>query len=84
MRYRQLGPVYAPDDQKAADLVAAAIRTCNGGELVIDVPKVHTEFIELLRHMGFIAQRGFLRMGKNTLVSEKKTHYYATVGPEFG
>ncbi|MBQ7392752.1 MAG: GNAT family N-acetyltransferase [Lentisphaeria bacterium] len=84
LRYRQLGPVYAPDDQKAADLVAAAIRTCNGGELVIDVPKVHTEFIELLRHMGFIAQRGFLRMGKNTLVSEKKTHYYATVGPEFG
>ena len=83
-RYRQLGPVYAPDDQLAADLVAAAIRTCNGGELVIDVPKVHTEFIELLRHMGFIAQRGFLRMGKDTVIAEKKTHYFATVGPEFG
>lgn len=83
-RFRQLGPVYAPDDQMAADLVAAAIRTCNGGELVIDVPKVHTEFIELLRHMGFIAQRGFLRMGKNTVIAEKKNHYFATVGPEFG
>lgn len=83
-RYRQLGPVYAPNDQLAADLVAAAIRTCNGGELVIDVPKVHTEFIELLRHMGFIAQRGYLRMGRNTVIAEKKAHYFATVGPEFG
>lgn len=83
-RYRQLGPVYAPDDRLAADLVAAAIRTCNGGELVIDVPKVHADFIEYLRHMGFIAQRRYLRMGRDTVIAERKQHYFATVGPEFG
>ncbi len=83
-RYRHLGPVYAPDDRMAADLVAAAIRSCNGGELVIDVPKFHTDFIEYLRKMGFIVQKKFFRMGKNTVRQEKKNYYFATIGPEFG
>lgn len=82
--FRQLGPLYAPDDAAALRLIDAAIAASGDAGLVIDVPDAKGGFLAGLAARGFTVKRPFLRMGLNCDRRENLDTLFAAAGPEFG
>ena len=84
-KYRQIGPVVAGNSLDAFELFKAA-SVCRGdNSLVLDVIDAHTDFVDAMRHIGFIAQRPLLRMfrGTNDFTAEVP-RYFVIPGGEYG
>jgi GNAT superfamily N-acetyltransferase len=83
-RYRQIGPVVAPNVDQARGLVEAALHS-SGGPVVVDASAGHTEWIAALGALGFHEERPLVRMyhrgGGTVRPSELQL---AIFGPEFG
>ena len=84
-KYRQIGPVVAGNSLDAFELFKAA-SVCRGdNSLVLDVIDAHTDFVDAMRHIGFIAQRPLLRMFKGTNdFTAEVPRYFVIPGGEYG
>lgn len=81
---RQIGPICAPSDNIASELLTTALAEFSE-ELVIDVPDAKSDFIEHLIAKGFVAERPFLRMYLGEpAVPGNPARLYAIAGPELG
>jgi GNAT superfamily N-acetyltransferase len=80
----QLGPLVAPDEGTAADLLDAALAAARG-PVFLDLADRWRGLGALLRARGFAAQRPFLRMalGRPAGFGEPG-RLFAAAGPEFG
>ncbi len=80
----QIGPLVAPDERAAAELVAE-VAGAAGGDVIIDVPKRWEAFGHALEAIGFSRRRSFLRMVRGK--PPKPTGpalLFASAGPEYG
>jgi GNAT superfamily N-acetyltransferase len=83
--YHQLGPIIAEDSAMCRQLVGAAFATSPEKRWIIDVPTVHTEFINWLKERGFREQRTLIRMVRGgTLPNYDLTRQFAVMAPELG
>ncbi|MHA1565358.1 MAG: GNAT family N-acetyltransferase [Alphaproteobacteria bacterium] len=81
---RQLGPLWAANDDAALSLLDAALRYFDEPTF-IDVPDRHARMVASLTACGFMSQRPFLRMSKGDgLGLGDPAHIYALAGPELG
>lgn len=80
----QIGPLAAPDETVALDLLRHALDRV-GGPVFLDVPDRWTMLGDELRARGFTVQRGFRRMALGTSVSNGDPgRSFVLAGPEFG
>ncbi|MCB1105311.1 MAG: GNAT family N-acetyltransferase [Opitutaceae bacterium] len=79
----QLGPVVARDRGQAECLLQAALQSIDG-PAILDVPAVDTAWLEAVKAVGFVVQRGFMRMtrGEHALATDW-SRYFAISGPDF-
>ncbi len=83
--YEQLGPVVAQDQEIAANLVSACLKSQAGKTVVLDVPHFHPAWLSWLEGRGFSPARSFMRMrrGENSCPG-LPDRMFAIAGPEFG
>ena len=83
--YEQLGPVVAQDQEIAANLVSACLKSQAGKTVVLDVPHFHPAWLSWLEGHGFLPARSFVRMrrGENSCPGAPD-RMFAIAGPEFG
>lgn len=79
----QIGPLVADSREAATALVAQALKYV-AGPIMIDVPEMETDWVATLGSVGFVPQRGFLRMGRDeaALPTDWK-RLFAISGPDF-
>ncbi|MEE8451965.1 MAG: GNAT family N-acetyltransferase [Thermoguttaceae bacterium] len=80
-----IGPILAENTEDAVRLGSDALQHWTGAAVVLDVPGIHTEFLQWLKNAGFSVQREFARMvlGEKDQEDTMK-HQFAVCGPEFG
>jgi ribosomal protein S18 acetylase RimI-like enzyme len=79
----QLGPLGARDRGQAECLLHAALQSIDG-PAILDVPAVDTAWLEAVKAMGFVVQRGFMRMTRGDRVLPTDwSRYFAISGPDF-
>lgn len=79
----QVGPLIAPDQNAARALLLQALSN-TPGPVLIDVPAVHTVWLEELQAMGFAPRRTFIRMGLDGAAWPTDWNsYFAMAGPDF-
>ena len=83
--YQQLGPIVAQDQQVAADLISACLKSQGGKSFIVDSPDFHPVWLSWLRERGFSPARSFMRMrrGDNKFPGHPD-RVYGITGPEFG
>ena len=80
----QIGPLLAPDEVSAAELMKRAVQGL-AGKVVIDVLDERVLLNQHLRDTGFMPQRGFVRMMLGNQPLRGQVHFiHAIAGPEFG
>ncbi len=80
----QIGPLLAPDESTAVDLMNSAVQGLTG-KVFIDVPDQRALLGQQLGTAGFSAQRGFVRMLLGDQPLRGQAHLiHAIAGPEFG
>lgn len=79
-RFVQLGPVIAPDEAAARELVLSSLPEFDA---VIDVPEERQSFLEFLKGEGFRVQRPLLRMSRG-VAPPLRREAFAIAGPELG
>ncbi|MEK9970196.1 MAG: GNAT family N-acetyltransferase [Ferrovibrio sp.] len=80
----QIGPLAAPDEMTALDLLRHALDRISG-PVFLDVPDRWTALAAELLLRGFTLQRGFRRMALNTSVPNgNPDRSFVLAGPEFG
>lgn len=80
----QIGPLAAPNESVALDLLRHALDRING-PVFLDVPDRWTSLAAELLVRDFTIQRGFRRMALNTSVSNgNPDQSFVLAGPEFG
>ena len=80
----QIGPLVAAYEERAADLLDAALASIRG-PVFLDLVDGRDMLARRLRQRGFTVQRPFLRMGFNRDVAFGDTaHLFVVAGPEFG
>lgn len=83
-RATQIGPLIAPDDRAAVELLDEVMRGA-GGDIIIDVPTARTAFAGALATRGFSRRRSFLRMTRGRPpVPPGADLLYASIGAEYG
>jgi predicted N-acetyltransferase YhbS len=83
--FTHLGPLVASDVEAARHLVTACLRQQNTAPVILDVPQLHTEWLEWLGAAGFLEQRPFIRMYRGAApTSGAPEKQFAIMGPEFG
>ena len=81
---RQLGPLYAPDEARAAALIDSILAD-EPGELVIDLAADRDALRGHLIARGFVEERPFLRMVRGAhAVAGIGQEFMAGAGPEYG
>ncbi|KIL74498.1 GNAT family N-acetyltransferase [Bacillus badius] len=82
--YLTLGPIVAPDDRSALDLVDQLARS-HKGELRMDIPADNQTFIELLKGAGFeeVSKPPVMILHANSL-PERNGHLYGIAAQIFG
>ena len=84
-RFSQVGPIVAETGADAFCLVRQSLSPLAGRAVVMDVPDEQAELLEWLRSLGFVKQRGFIRMVYGADASTGiLAQQFAMVGPEFG
>ena len=78
----QLGPLVALDDHTAVALVQR-LQQAYTGPIMIDVPDIHTSFVDRLCTLGFVRQRPLTRMVLDGETIPGSENVYATAGPEW-
>jgi GNAT superfamily N-acetyltransferase len=79
----QVGPLVAPDEAAAADLLHMALGACRGA-VYVDVPLVHEGLRAGLAERGFHEERGFRRMSRPAQVfATNWAKCFAIAGPDF-
>jgi len=84
-KYRQIGPIVSRNSLEAFEIFKAAAVCRGDSSLVIDVIDANTDFVEAMKHIGFIAQRSLLRMFKG--VNDRQSQvprYFVIPGGEYG
>ena len=80
----QIGPLLAPDEVNAAELMKRAVQGL-AGKVFIDVLDERVLLNQHLRDTGFMPQRGFVRMMLGNQPLRGQVHLiHAIAGPEFG
>jgi GNAT superfamily N-acetyltransferase len=79
----QLGPLHAPDEPSALDLVLAVLSQLDSAVL-LDVPVSRAVLTAGLEAAGFRAERPFLRMAAGRPPPPLPAHLHAMAGPELG
>ncbi|NOY95301.1 MAG: hypothetical protein GXO81_02775, partial [Chlorobi bacterium] len=84
-KYHQIGPVSALSAGDAQILLAGALKYLSRQSVVIDILDDKQELAEWLGSVGFVKQRGFMRMFRkcNPYPGEVPFQYLIS-GPEFG
>ena len=80
----QAGPVVAPDEQSALNLIRGLLESASGS-VFIDVPQCWQAIGKWLQDAGFAIQRSFARMalGRAETFGDP-SRLFAVAGPEFG
>jgi ribosomal protein S18 acetylase RimI-like enzyme len=82
--FDQIGPVVAPDDERAQALVQAALGAVGARPVAIDAFDAHRPFAAWLAASGFTAQRPLFRMRLSRSTERAVTGgEVAILGPEF-
>lgn len=80
----QLGPLIARDEATAQELLAAALRRVEG-PVFLDLVGQHADLREWLEGLGFIRQRGYVRMLRgHGQPLDDPAKVYLLAGPEIG
>lgn len=83
--FTHIGPVVADDLQTAKALVTAALHSCAGKPVVLDIIAFDTAWKLWLTTIGFTEQRPLIRMYRGTNPFAGSPHkQFAILGPEFG
>jgi GNAT superfamily N-acetyltransferase len=83
--FTHIGPVIAKDLKDAKKLVTAALDSCIGHAVVLDISCFDLQWKQWLTLHGFTEQRAFMRMYRGSnLFSFLSEHQFAILGPEFG
>ncbi len=83
--FTQIGPVVAPSQTIAQELIQAALRPLTGQPVVLDVPGAQKASQVFLKTMGFSAERTLIRMFRQeNRVTGHPENLHAIAGPEFG
>ncbi|MCX6597168.1 MAG: GNAT family N-acetyltransferase [Acidobacteria bacterium] len=77
---QHIGPVIAPDDETAWTMLRSVP---SGQRVFLDVPVVHTDWLDSLRGIGFEERRRLIRMWRPAPPDEAEIPH-AIEGPEFG
>jgi GNAT superfamily N-acetyltransferase len=84
-QYTQIGPVIADSLEIARDLLLSALQTCAHQPVILDNASHHPGWNQLLRDLGFMEQRPFIRMHLGEFsFPEHHARQYAIAGPEIG
>ncbi|MGI9073857.1 MAG: GNAT family N-acetyltransferase [Bryobacteraceae bacterium] len=83
--YQQLGPIVAPDEILARELVSQCLSQKSGERFGIDAPHHCASWLDWLTSIGFSEERSFIRMhrGENRYPGHPE-YMFGVVGPEFG
>lgn len=83
--YHQLGPIIAENLAACQQLAGAAFASAPDNHWIIDVPTVHTEWVNWLKKRGFREQRPLIRMVRSgSLPNRDLTKQFAVIAPELG
>jgi len=83
LRAPQIGPVVAPDQDRALALIAAA-RAALGRDAVIDLADTATHIAASITRAGGERLRPFTRMARGAMPSALPEQNFVFAGPEFG
>jgi GNAT superfamily N-acetyltransferase len=84
-RFFQVGPVLASTTADAKSLIVKSLSQLEGQPVVVDILEDKTELINWLDSIGFVRQRHFIRMYRNTNPYPGiPGNHYLIAGPEFG
>ncbi|MEP7252337.1 MAG: GNAT family N-acetyltransferase [Ginsengibacter sp.] len=84
-QFMQVGPIVAINNNVAKELAIAALKSCVGQQVILDVITLNDEWINWLISIGFTEQRSFMRMCRGTnIYPDMIDKQFAIVGPESG
>lgn len=84
-RFFQVGPVLASTTADAKSLIVKSLSQLEGQPVVVDILEDKTELMDWLGTLGFVKQRHFIRMYRNTNPYPGiPGNHYLIAGPEFG
>jgi len=83
--FMHIGPIIAKNTNLAKDLLVAALSTCAGSPVILDVLHFEPDWMAWLKEIGFTEQRNFIRMFRGTnRFQGVPENQFAIIGPEFG
>jgi GNAT superfamily N-acetyltransferase len=84
-RYDHVGPLIAPGDQDAKNLLSKALAGLTQRPVIVDVLETRHQLVGWLESIGFVQQRTFTRMYiKENAGAGQNSRLYLIAGPEFG
>lgn len=83
--FEQIGPIVAENQKDARDLLIAALASCRDKPVIVDVFTENSDWLDMLKSLGFEVQRRFIRMYLGKLEHPgNPDRQYAIAGPELG